>query len=164
MTSLGPYLTFRECHGFVTPCGCNLRAPAGTGTGLNFMTLVQPVPVRRDSGARISHVTTVGLPEFQSIIHHTLSASHAPSVPLPSPEGCGPKRTWSTVVGWNEGIKGYHQGGPRQWEARFVRHTIPSFITTTDDGSPKTTRIGQQAHANVLNDTKVQRAHRQRVK
>ena len=69
----------------------------------------------------------------------------------------------TNMLGWNEGIKGYHKGGPRQWEARFVRHIIPSFITT-DDGSPKTTRIGQRPHANVLNDTKAQRAHRQCVK
>jgi len=35
----------RECHGFVNPCGLVPRVPAGAGTGWEFVTLAQPVPV-----------------------------------------------------------------------------------------------------------------------
>ena len=35
----------RECHGFVNPCGLVPRVPAGAGTGWEFGTLAQPVPM-----------------------------------------------------------------------------------------------------------------------
>jgi len=35
----------RECHGFVNPCGLMPWVPAGAGTGWEFVTLAQPVPV-----------------------------------------------------------------------------------------------------------------------
>ena len=47
----GIHVGIRECHGFVNPCRCNLRASEGAGMGWDLVTLVQPVPVRRDSRA-----------------------------------------------------------------------------------------------------------------
>jgi len=44
---LGHCPTSRECHGFTNPCGLVLRVTVGAGTGCEFVTLTQPVPMTR---------------------------------------------------------------------------------------------------------------------
>jgi len=47
---LAEYLTHRECHGFINPCGLAPRVAAGAGAGWSFVTPAQPVPVTRVPG------------------------------------------------------------------------------------------------------------------
>jgi len=75
-----------------------------------LMSLVQPVPARRDSRARTSHVT-VGA-EFQSIINQTrlmmvttLTLLDGPLSAPPLTRGMWATTNTSMVVGWNEGIR-----------------------------------------------------------